>query len=252
MKQNYKIEGEGRCIVFIHGLSDNLIYWQPLVNKLKKHCQILRYDLRGHGLSGIDEKKITMNVYEKDLLNLLDKLDLKEVNLVGFSLGGNIALDFAIKHPNRVSSITLMSTFYKCDKHLSEVFRLLKQSLKRSFIEFYDMILPMVLCPNIIDKYEEELSLMKIEASKTANTNAYIQALDVCLNFDVEDKLGCINVPTLIFAGKYDEMISLSIQKQLHSKIEKSEMIILSNVKHNLLVGENVGKIGEILKGYVL
>lgn len=251
MKANYKLEGKGKCIVFIHGLSDNLIYWQPLVNELKNHYQILRYDLRGHGLSEMDEKKITMNVYERDLLNLLDELNLKEVNLIGFSLGGNIALDFTIKHPTRVSSITLMSTFYKCDKHLSEVLGLLKHSLTEGFVEFYDVILPMVLCPDIIKEFEEELNLMKIQASKTANTCAYIQAVDVCLNFDVEDKLNSIGVPTLIFAGKYDEISPLDMQKQMHSKIEKSEMVIF-NVKHNLLVGENVGKISEILKRFVL
>lgn len=251
MRINYKLEGEGKCIVLIHGVSDNLLYWQPLVDKLKHQYQILRYDLRGHGLSEMSDKKITMNVYEKDLLNLLDKLNLKEVNLVGFSLGGNIALDFTIKHPNRISSITLMSTFCKCDEHLSEVFRLLKHSLIEGFIEFYNTILPMILCPNIIEEYEEELNLMKIQASKTANTDAYIQALDVCLNFDVEDKLGCINVPTLILAGKYDEIIRLNIQKQMHSKIEKSEIIIF-NVKHNILVEENVGKISQILKEFVL
>lgn len=136
MKINYKLEGKGKCIVLIHGVSDNLLYWQPLVDKLKHRYQILRYDLRGHGLSEMGDKKITMNVYEKDLLNLLDELHLKEVNLVGFSLGGNIALDFTIKHPTRVSSITLMSTFFKCDKHFSEVLGLLKHSLTESFVEF--------------------------------------------------------------------------------------------------------------------
>lgn len=251
MKINYKLEGKGKCIVLIHGVSDNLLYWQPLVDKLKHQYQILRYDLRGHGLSEMGDKKITMNVYEKDLLNLLDELHLKEVNLVGFSLGGNIALDFTIKHPTRVSSITLMSTFFKCDKHLSEVLRLLKHSLTEGFVEFYDVILPMVLCPDIIDEFEEELNLMKIQASKTADTRAYTQALEVCLNFDVEDKLNSINVPTLILAGKYDEISPLDMQKQMHLKIEKSEMVIF-NVKHNLLVGENVGKISEILKGCVL
>lgn len=251
MKINYKLEGKGKCIVLIHGVSDNLLYWQPLVDKLKHRYQILRYDLRGHGLSEMGDKKITMNVYEKDLLNLLDELHLKEVNLVGFSLGGNIALDFTIKHPTRVSSITLMSTFFKCDKDFSEVLRLLKHSLTEGFVEFYDVILPMVLCPDIIEEFEEELNLMKIQASKTANTRAYIQALEVCLNFDVEDKLNSINVPTLILAGKYDEISRLDMQKQMHLKIEKSEMVIF-NVKHNLLVGENVGKISEILKGCVL
>ena len=50
---NYVIEGEGKTIVFIHGLSDNLHYWDKLVYRLKKDYKILRFDLRGHGKSDL-------------------------------------------------------------------------------------------------------------------------------------------------------------------------------------------------------
>jgi pimeloyl-ACP methyl ester carboxylesterase len=145
MELNYTLEGEGETLVFIHGLSDSLLYWQPLINNLKSHYQILRYDLRGHGLSEAGDEKVSMDIYVEDLLSLLDELELKKVNIVGFSLGGAIALNFISKYPERVSSLVLMSSFYKSDEHLTKVFITLKNALEKSFTDFYDMILSMVL-----------------------------------------------------------------------------------------------------------
>lgn len=251
MNLNYKLEGRGKTLVFIHGLSDNLYYWQPLVDTLKDNYQILRYDLRGHGLSELGKEKISMDLYVEDLLSLLDNLELSQVNLIGLSLGGAIALDFTIKHPERVSSMVLMSSFYKSDKYLTNVFNSLKRSLEKSFLEFYYTILPMVLCPKVIKENQEELNVFKYIASETANVKAYIEAIDVCLNYDVEQDLEYVNVPTLIIAAKYDEITLVNMQKELHSKIKNSDIIVFNNVKHNILVGENINKTGIILKNFI-
>ena len=247
MSINYKLEGEGKTLVFIHGLSDNLLYWQPLINGIKNHYRILRYDLRGHGLSEWKNEKISMNTYVDDLNCLLNKLEINSVNLVGFSLGGAIALDFAIKYPQRVSSLVLISSFYKSDQHLSDVFNTLKQSLEKGFPEFFETILPMVLCPKVIRENREELNMIKHAASETANLQAYSKSVDVCLSFNVEDKLHYIEVPTLIIAAKYDDFTLQSMQQELHDKIRNSKMTVFDNVKHNILIGKNIEKLSDML-----
>ena len=75
-------------------------------------------------------------------------------------------------------------------------------------------------------------------------------ATEACFNFDVENQLSQINVPTLIMAGKYDEIFPKSIQEILSEKIEHSRLIIFDNSKHNLLVGKNNVEIVEILKNF--
>jgi len=234
--------------VFIHGLSDNLLYWETLTNNLKKDYKILRIDLRGHGESELGSDEITIDTYVEDLKNLLDKLLISKVNLIGFSLGGAVALDFAIKYPNLVDSIVLMSSFYKTGRDSNEVLIHLKNALKNNFEEFYDLILPLVLCPEVILDNKVELNLIKEIALQNANVEAYVKAVDACLNFNVEKDLFKINIPTLILAGKYDGIFSLNSQKNLQSKIKNSKLIVFNNVKHNLLVGENNSVILDILK----
>lgn len=247
---NYITDGNGEALVFIHGLSDSLLYWEFLATNLKNDYQTIRFDLRGHGNSELGNDEITMELFVDDLTNLLDELNVDKVNLIGFSLGGAIALDFLFKYPERVSSIVLMSSFYKSDEHMTNVLSQFKNALKNSFEDFYDLILPMILCPDVIEENKEELEFFKEISSQTANPEAYIKAIDASLMFDVEDRLSEINIPTLIFAGRYDELIPLYINENMHKNIKNSEFVVLDNAKHNLLVGNNNMEVLSTLKNF--
>ena len=248
---NYKIDGAGEAIVFIHGLSDSLLYWEFLANNLKKDYQVLRIDLRGHGETERGNNEITIDLLCEDLRNLLDELYIENINLVGFSLGSAVALDFTIRYPQMVSSLVLMSGFYKPDEQSKDILSQFKSALNSSFDEFYDLLFSMSLCPSVIENNREELAFLKKFASQTADMDAYIQSVDACLNFDVEDKLSQIDAPTLILAGKYDEILPLSSQQDLKNNIKNSKLVVFDDVKHNLLVGKNKEKILSILKSFI-
>ena len=109
----------------------------------------------------------------------------------------------------------------------------------------------MVLCEEVIDANKEELELLKGMASQTANTEAYIKAVDVCLNLNAENDLPKIDVPTLILASSHDEISRLEMQKELSSKIKNSKLIVFDNVKHNLLVGKTNENVLNILKEFI-
>ena len=245
---NYKLEGSGETFVFIHGLSDNLLYWEFLASNLKENFQVLRVDLRGHGQTELGDDEISIGTYADDLYNLLGDLNIDNIRLIGFSLGSAVALDFTVRYPDFVSSLVLMSSFHRADEHLKKIFDQLKEALKISFNEFYDEILPMVLCPDVIEGNKAELEMLKEFASQTADTQAYIHAIDACLNFSIENELSNIDVSTLMLAGKHDEMIPLDLQDELHSKIKNSKLIVFDDVRHNLLIGKNNEKILDIIK----
>ena len=247
---NYKLEGTGKTLVFIHGLSDNLLYWEFLATNLNQNYQVLRIDLRGHGESELGTDEITIDTYVDDLNNLLDELNMSNVNLIGFSLGGAVALDFAIKYTQKVDLLVLMSIFYKVDNDLRNTLHKFKNALNVSFEEFYDCILPMILCPNVIEDNKNELEILKEISYQNANVEAYIKATDVCLNFNCEEHMSNINIPTLILAGKYDDISNLDMQKDLHRKIKNSKLVIFDDVKHNLLIGKNNERILTVLEEF--
>jgi len=133
MKLNYVDEGSGETLVLIHGLSDTLIYWEMLASALKKNFRVIRFDLRGHGQSSLGSDEISIGTYSDDLKNILDDLAIQKANLIGFSLGGAIALDFTIRFPDYVSSIVLMSIFFKCDDDVMNTLSQFKNYLDMGF-----------------------------------------------------------------------------------------------------------------------
>lgn len=248
---NYNVDGGGDALVFIHGLSDSLLYWEFLATSLKNDYKVIRYDLRGHGSSPLGDGEITIDVYVNDLVGLLDELKIDKVNLAGFSLGGMIALKFAIMYPQRVSSMVLMSAPFKTDDYLHGIFNQFIDSLNDSFEDFFDVILPLILCPDVIESNREELDMLKQMAAPAVNTQAYIKAAKACLDFDVENQLSEIKVPVLILAGKYDDITLLDSQYDMHKKIVNSKLVVFRDVKHNLLIGKNNGKVLGSIKEFL-
>ncbi|WP_323735474.1 alpha/beta hydrolase [Methanosphaera sp. ISO3-F5] len=249
---NYKVEGKGKPLILIHGLSDSLEYWEPLSSILKNKHKIIRYDIRGHGKSPLSREEISIDLLVDDLNILLNNLKVDECIIVGFSMGGLIGLSYAIKYPEKVSSIILMSTFARCSSYVENIFLQLRNAVKSSYDDFYEYILPMVLCPNIIEENKKELEMIKEYASNNVNTMAIEKAINAMLGFDIIYDLDQFDIPTLILCGKYDTLVPPSLQEETHKKIINSEMIVLDNLKHNLLVGKNISKISDIIVDFIL
>jgi pimeloyl-ACP methyl ester carboxylesterase len=98
--------GEGRPVVFLHGFTFDRRLWDPQVTALAPHARAVRYDLRGFGSS---TAPIGPYRHIDDLRELLSRLNLERPVLVGLSLGANIALPYAIKHPETVAGLILAS-----------------------------------------------------------------------------------------------------------------------------------------------
>lgn len=107
----YRQEGQGPAVVLIHGHSAHLAMWRYQVRPLvAAGFRVLRYDVRGHGRSQAPETGYRWEEYAADLRGLLDHLGHDRAHLVGISMGGGIALEFALESPQRISSLTLVDS----------------------------------------------------------------------------------------------------------------------------------------------
>jgi len=109
----YEVAGCGAAtpLVLIHGLGDSRRLWDRLARDLASDRRIVSYDLRGHGESDVppDPSAYSMPIFVADLRALLDELALDRALLVGFSLGGAVALHFALAHPDRVAGLAVLN-----------------------------------------------------------------------------------------------------------------------------------------------
>ena len=248
---NYELEGEGKTIVFVHGLSDSLVYWKVLSENLKKDYQTLIYDLRGHGESTDDDRNTTIDVYQEDLYQLLNALNIEDAVFIGLSLGGNVILDLAVNHPEMVKGLIVMSSFPEHDEKLKKIFNDFDNAIDQGFVEFFDTILPYTLTDDLLEEHKELLENVKHEAAKTANIEGIKKGINAGYGFNLTDKLNEINVPTLVIAGEEDNLTNLEIQEKINDNIENAEMIVLEKTKHNILIGRNIEKVLNIINEFM-
>jgi pimeloyl-ACP methyl ester carboxylesterase len=107
----YEVIGRGYPLVLLHGHTLDTRMWEPQLEALASRFQVIRLDLRGYGRSELPGQAPFH--YADDLLGLLDHLGIRQTHLLGLSLGGNVALDFAIHYPERVGALVLAGSSLK-------------------------------------------------------------------------------------------------------------------------------------------
>jgi pimeloyl-ACP methyl ester carboxylesterase len=117
---HYAVQGKGEpTLVFIHCWSCNRHLWDNQVAEFSKTHRVVTIDLPGHGESGLDRKAWTVESFGDDVKQVVTKLDLKRVVLVGSSMGGAIALEAARRMPERVVGIVPVDTLQNVENKLT-------------------------------------------------------------------------------------------------------------------------------------
>jgi pimeloyl-ACP methyl ester carboxylesterase len=107
----YQQLGEGPDLVFVHGLAASRAFWfLHYAMPLSRHFRVTLFDLRGHGYSGVPASGYDAATQARDLAGLLDHLGIERCALVGHSYGGAVALEYAGRHPLRVSRLAIMDS----------------------------------------------------------------------------------------------------------------------------------------------
>ena len=108
----YQVFGEGKPLILLHGGFGSLEMFGPNVDLLAKHRQVIGLDLQSHGRSPAAKRAMTFEAMADDIAALIKELDLEKAAIMGFSLGGGVALRTGIQHPEIVERLVLLSTPY--------------------------------------------------------------------------------------------------------------------------------------------
>ncbi len=103
----YIDEGQGEPLILLHGNSENCDYFAGQITEFARHFHVYALDTRGHGRTPRGTAPFTIRQFADDLLGFMDAHGIAKAHILGFSDGGNIAMIFAIKHPERVDRLIL-------------------------------------------------------------------------------------------------------------------------------------------------
>jgi pimeloyl-ACP methyl ester carboxylesterase len=107
-RRAYRIAGSGPALLLIHGIGDNSTTWGPVHSRLARHFTVIAPDLLGHGLSDKPRADYSVAAYANGMRDLLSVLEIDRVTVVGHSLGGGVAMQFAYQFPQLVDRLILI------------------------------------------------------------------------------------------------------------------------------------------------
>lgn len=107
IKQFYVEKGQGEPLLLLHGNGESCDYFQHQMDAFSSRYHVYALDTRGHGKTPRGERPFTIRQFAEDLLEFMDGRQIDKAHLLGFSDGGNIAMVFALRHPERVNRLIL-------------------------------------------------------------------------------------------------------------------------------------------------
>jgi len=228
---HYKLSGEGNCLVLIHGFSDNLNMWYNQVPDFEKKYQILTCDVRGFGQTEITKGTYSMELFADDLYELLRVLGIRSACLLGYSMGGRIGLEFALKHPEMTTGLIFANSGVGGARtpEMEERLKLMGDILQQGEIEaISEMMAVSSFSPGFKEK--EPVIFEKYKGIKMQNDplaySAIMQAMFA--EADTLPDLSSLKCPVLIIAGESDSFMEIDIAESMKSSIKNSVLKVLS------------------------
>ena len=232
----YQDAGQGEPVMLIHGVGADASSWDAIVAALSREFRILRLDLRGHGRSGHIEGACALDDFERDVADVLDAARDARAHIVGFSLGGMIAQALALRHPERVDRLVLLSAVAgRSAEERERVQARLATLREKGVAAIMGASQDRWFTPDFVAR-NPDLVAQRMRQLQENHAPSYAAAYTVFCTSDLGDRLHAIRAPTLIATGEHDQGSNTRMARFMHAEIAGSRLEILPGLRHSILV----------------
>ena len=256
IKIAYGVRGSsGPPLVLIMGYRLSSLAW-PLafIEELAERFTVILFDNRGTGASDKPTIGYEISNMARDLRGLLDHLDIRRANVLGYSMGGAIAQEFVRQFPDRVSSLVLCATMSGGPRAVYAslpVVRVMRELEGLAPEEIARRIWKVTYSPGYLDRHRDLAEdQMRRETSAPTPLHAADLQFQAFAEFDCSKMLPNIQAPTLVLTGDLDQLISPLNSKFIANLIPGARLIVIPGCGHRLMweaADECVGFINEFL-----
>jgi 3-oxoadipate enol-lactonase len=201
---HYALEGQSGApvLVFSNSLGANYSMWDPQVREFRSQFRVLRYDPRGHGQSCSTPGPYSMEQLAKDVIALLDALELDRVHFCGLSMGGMVGMWLGVNAPERIHKLALCNTGAKIgtpegwNARIDAVQKNGMKSVASATVERW-------FTPAFREKAPATVASIQ-KMLEEANAEGYAGCAAAVRDFDFREQVSKIRLPTLVIAGAHD------------------------------------------------
>ncbi len=242
----YSMAGEGAPLVKVANWLNHLEFdwtspvWSYLFHEFASYRSLVRYDSRGVGLSDREVEEISFASMASDLETIIDKSNLPPFALLGISLGAAIAIDYAVRYPERVTHLVLWGGFARgrrrrgSDEEIarSDAFTtLMRQGWGKETSTFRQMFASLYL-PDATDEQIQWWTDLQRVATSPENAVRLREVID---DLDVSGLLEQVQIPTLILHSEREEVAPFSEARFMASRIPDAHFVSLDSANHLVL-----------------
>jgi 3-oxoadipate enol-lactonase len=234
---DYERSGSGPPLLLIMGMSGTALHWgKPFLGALRRDFEVIVYDHRGVGASSRLDGAITIVQMAEDAVGLLDALEIGSAHVVGISMGGMIAQELALAHPERIRTLTLGCTYCggegssflspELSKRLIEARR--SGDRERALRTAWEANVSAAMVDDR-DAYADYLAIGQRRRVALSVIEAQTQAIRA---HDTTGRLSRLTMPTLVIHGSADEILPVQNGRMVASHIPGSHLEIFEDVGH--------------------
>lgn len=232
----YERSGEGPPLLLIMGMSGTLMHWgEPLLSRLREHFDVIVYDHRGIGSSTKVSEPFTIADLADDTASLMDALGLEAADVMGISMGGMVAQELALRHPDRLRSLVLGCTYAGGEGSSltgEETMRRLAEAMtsgdrSRAIRTAWEV--------NVSARFADAPafeSFLEIGSANAVPVPVIMEQMRAIVAHDTSQRLQDIAAPTLVAHGTEDEMLPVSNAYAIAERVPDARLEIFDGVGH--------------------
>lgn len=229
---HYLEQGTGETVVLVHGNTSSSVWWEYTLQRMAGDSyHFIAPDMRGRGDTEGSAAEWTVWMLSHDLSGLIEALNLGSVHLVGHSLGSNVAVQFALDHPNKVKSLTLLNPGWVAGDMPAEI---ADENRVKMMVENKEL-LKMALRGVAMKHPDDENWQRLVEASLKQHDEASLRGVRAVRDWVVVDKLGVLaHIPTLVVRGALDTYLSTeAVAMKIVENLPGAKYQVIENASHS-------------------
>jgi pimeloyl-ACP methyl ester carboxylesterase len=229
----YTAEGNGKCIVLLHGFTESSRIWKKFDEVLSRSFRVIIIDLPGFGKSECVAEVHTMELFADVVHEVLKVCKVKQCLMVGHSMGGFVTLAFAKKYPEMLLGISLFHSHPFADTEEAKVNRdravkLMRESRQNYIFQF----IPSLFAPELRKKHEAAIEKLVRQASQITTESLIASAEGMKLRPDSAEFLKTLDIPVLFIVGMKDSRAPLDRIGEMILLPKHSESLVLKEIGH--------------------
>lgn len=231
---HFSLEGPAGApvVTLSHSLAANLSMWDPQVRALVPNYRVLRYDMRGHGLSEVPEGPYSLELLAEDVRSLLLALSIPRTVFVGLSIGSMIGQVLALKCPGMLQGLVLCEASSRSLPEMRPIWDERVRIARTQGMEAHvEPTIERWFTPPFRARNTHVVDPVRamIRATDPKGYEGCIRAIQ---GLDLLERIDTIGVPTLIIVGEDDPASPVASSLAIHERIGGSELVILKSAAH--------------------